>query len=298
MKIDTYQQRSLENTAHITAWLVYDEAEAKRNEHYIRLYFDECYQRNIQLHLLLIEKIEICILDAAPVIRYDGVILTLPTFAICRTINPILSQQLEYMCIPVFNNAFVSTICNHKMKTYQYMSAFGVQTMDTFWVRNAQAASGGAVYPFVIKPVDGKGGNHVFLVRNKKEYDVAAANLENRECVMQRVASDIGKDLRVYVIGKRIVMAMLRISEIDFRSNYCLGGNASVYELSGDERTSVEKIIGLFDFGLVGIDFVFHNGNIVFNEIEDVVGSRMVYALTKINIVAEYLDYILSVIAR
>ena len=282
----------------IVAWLIYDEVEAKRNEHYIRLYFDECYQRNIHLRLLLTEKIEICILDTAPAIRYDGVILTLPTFAICRTINPILSQQLEYMRIPVFNNAFVSAVCNHKMKTYQYVSAFGVQIMDTFWVRKAEDANKGAAYPFVIKPVDGKGGNNVFLVRNKAEHDVATAKLENRECIIQRVASDIGKDLRVYVIGKRIVTAMLRVSEIDFRSNYCLGGNASVYELSGDERTSVEKIIGLFDFGLAGIDFVFHNGNIVFNEIEDVVGSRMVYALTKINIVAEYLDYILSVIAR
>ena len=32
----------------------------------------------------------------------------------------------------------------------------------------------------------------------------------------------------------------------------------------------------------------------VFNEIEDVVGSRMLYAKTNINIVSEYIDYIVQ----
>ena len=31
-----------------------------------------------------------------------------------------------------------------------------------------------------------------------------------------------------------------------------------------------------------------------FNEIEDVVGARMIYAKTNINVVSEYLDFILS----
>ena len=52
----------------------------------------------------------------------------------------------------------------------------------------------------------------------------------------------------------------------------------------------------MFDFSLVGIDFVFHRGKMVFNEIEDVVGARMLYSKTDINIVSLYLDFILSLI--
>ena len=49
----------------------------------------------------------------------------------------------------------------------------------------------------------------------------------------------------------------------------------------------------MFDFGLVGIDFIVGNdGELIFNEIEDVVGSRMLYAVSDISVVPLYLDYI------
>ena len=91
---------------------------------------------------------------------------------------------------------------------------------------------------------------------------------------------------------------MLRISDKDFRSNFCLGGRAEVYNLSDEEREKVEKVIRLFDFDFVGIDFIFNNGKIVFNEIEDVVGSRMVYTYTDIDIVEMYVDYILEKVVK
>jgi gamma-F420-2:alpha-L-glutamate ligase len=48
-----------------------------------------------------------------------------------------------------------------------------------------------------------------------------------------------------------------------------------------------------FDFGLVGIDFIFaEDGSLMLNEIEDVVGSRTLSALSDMNIVREYLTFI------
>ncbi len=37
---------------------------------------------------------------------------------------------------------------------------------------------------------------------------------------------------------------------------------------------------------------MFNSGKIVFNEIEDSVGARMVYSLTNMDIIKEYCDYI------
>ena len=47
---------------------------------------------------------------------------------------------------------------------------------------------------------------------------------------------------KVYVIGGKIITAMLRISDKDFRSNFCLGGRAEVYNLSDEEREKVGKL--------------------------------------------------------
>ena len=56
----------------------------------------------------------------------------------------------------------------------------------------------------------------------------------------------------------------------------------------------VRAVQGLFSFGLVGVDFLFHQGQLVFNEIEDAVGTRMLYMHTQLDIASDYLDWILN----
>ena len=106
----------------------------------------------------------------------------------------------------------------------------------------------------------------------------------------------MGKDLRVWVIGGKIICSVLRVSKTDFRSNYCLGGEAVPYALSQSETELIKKIISLVKGDYYGIDFVFNNGKIVFNELEDTVGARMVYAKTDIDIISLFAEYIKSVI--
>lgn len=96
----------------------------------------------------------------------------------------------------------------------------------------------------------------------------------------------------MWLIGGEIICAVLRKSDSDFRSNFCLGGKALPYELSASEQALVLKIASLLKFDYIGIDFVFNEGKIVFNEIEDSVGARMVYEKTDIDILRLYCDYI------
>ncbi len=55
----------------------------------------------------------------------------------------------------------------------------------------------------------------------------------------------------------------------------------------------VNTIINHFDFGMVGIDFIFdEKGGFLFNEIEDVVGSRTLSMTSDTDIVKLYLEHI------
>lgn len=274
------------------AWLLYDKARVERNINYINIYFEECKKRNIDLKLILIEDIEFGIKNNNCTLLYKNKECSMPQFIIMRTINPLLTKHFEFMGIPVFNNSFVSAICNDKQKTYQYVSKANVEIMDTGFVKKGTCIS--IKYPSVIKPSFGSGGENVFLVKNEEEFKKAIDSISDENIVIQKPASDLGKDLRVYVLKDQIIASILRVSNSDFRSNYSLGGTAKIYNLSHEERSIIYKIIELFDFGLVGIDFVFHRGKMVFNEIEDVVGARMLYSKTDINIVSLYLDFILN----
>ena len=98
--------------------------------------------------------------------------------------------------------------------------------------------------------------------------------------------------MRVWLIGGEIIASILRVSKTDFRSNFCLGGEAVPYVLSAEETALVKRIAALIDYDYIGIDFVFNHGKIVFNEIEDSVGARMVYEKTDVDIIALYCEYI------
>jgi len=119
------------------------------------------------------------------------------------------------------------------------------------------------------------------------------------DVVVQPLTGNTHQDLRVYVIGKEILAGVLRTAKEGFKSNYSLGGDASLYKLTGDEKRIVNKVINQFDFGLVGIDFIIgDDGELIFNEIEDVVGSRMLYQCSNINIVELYLKFIIKSLHR
>ncbi len=282
-----------------SGWLCYTEAEAVRNAALIRYYESAARQRGITWKLILRERLQIETAEGENRFFYrenpwkeERQLLAKPDFAVCRIMDPAFRWTLELAGIRVFNSAWTASVCNEKALTYQYVAAHGIETMDT-WYDSRQCAEKG--YPVVAKPVDGSGGKGVMLLKSEMEKEEALSGpLSGRTVVFQKVASEPGKDLRVYVLGDQIVAGMLRQSNCDFRSNFTLGGSASPYSFSEEERCLVQRIIRLFDFGLVGIDFVFDRGKLVFNEIEDVVGARMLYTHTEIDIADRYLEWILK----
>ncbi len=86
---------------------------------------------------------------------------------------------------------------------------------------------------------------------------------------------------------------MMRRSNHDFRSNINQGGDAIPWQLGEKEEKWVREIAAAFDFGLAGVDFILHKGRLLLNEVEDAVGTRMLYA-SGYDVVPDYLDLILE----
>jgi len=259
-------------------WLIYDKEGAARNRTFIDFWFAAAEKRGVDLELLRSEN---------PLPEKN------PACAVVRTINPALSFRLEERGIPVYNPASVSEICNDKWKTYQLASRLGVPFPQTEYVPDP-AVMPSHPYPYVLKACAGHGGTQVFMVKNGEEEQAAKQALSGIPSVLQEPVSHLGKDLRVYVLGGKILAGMLRVSHTDFRSNFCLGGTAAPHELTAEERTIVEAFTNALPLGLAGIDLIYHDGKPVFNEIEDVVGCRMLYSQTPLDPVTLYLDWILE----
>lgn len=289
----------------MVGWLIYSEQDVEKNERYIEFYMGEGKLQDIIINLILVEKLEFGIRNDHCFLTYNQKEIKYPDFAICRTIYPLLSKQLEYMGILVFNNSQVAEICNDKAKTYQYVAQLGIQIVDSIFYQNSMVkqAINSRKEPSVIKAVAGHGGNQVFLVNpfhstgvemeKEADFNTVYEKLDKSDVVLQPLVGTRHQDLRVYIIGHEIIAAVLRTAKEGFKSNYSLGGEVREYKLSLEEIKIVGKIVNHFEFGLVGIDFIIGDkGELIFNEIEDVVGARMLYQCTDINLVRLYLNYI------
>ena len=272
-------------------WLLYNHSDAQKNKYYIDMYFEQCRCRNIDIMLIICDNAVFFTESGILKLKYENSAYDIPDFAVNRTRDFRISKILEDFGVKVFNNSYVTQICNDKMLTISLMAKNGIPVCDT--------ALNGFIFkePFVIKSLDGHGGNEVFLSENENTTKNFISKI-GKPFLTQKKVSDVGKDLRVYVIGKEIIASMLRTNKNDFRSNFSLGGNAEIYTLSSEEKFLVKKIINFFDFGLVGIDFIFDRGKIILNEIEDVVGARMLYQNTDVDIVSLYFDYIEAEITK
>ncbi|WP_066720514.1 ATP-grasp domain-containing protein [Clostridium sp. Marseille-P299] len=274
-------------------WLIYSKEDSIKNEWLINEYIREGKELGISIELLLTDSLEFGVKDNTWFVQYKDQEMNLPDFAIVRTIYPLLNRQLEMMGVSTYNNSKVAEICNDKAKTYQYVAQLKIPMVDTRFCRKHELVKRISKLEdkSVVKSVSGHGGSEVFLVENQT-YDKEITDIDSN-FVIQPLVGSKHQDLRVYVLGDEILACVLRTAKEGFKSNFSLGGDVCLYELSKEEEEVVKRIISMFDFGLVGIDFIVADDNtLLFNEIEDVVGARMLYQCKDINLAKMYLEFI------
>jgi len=284
-----------------TGILVYDRKDAEYNTWFIQHIIEEGRNNDLVIQLVLTEDLDSAYLENADLLaelfrnmagKTDSLAIftQMPDFAIMRNRNYEMSEAFENAGIRCFNSSYVCRIRNDKWEMYRDFSANGLPVMYT------QKAK--LPYPFVLKPVDGHGGENVFLIKTSDEYDAVVKtigeDLIKDKFIYQFPASEKGRDVRAYVIGDTIITAMERRNsdENEFRANFSLGGSASEYPLDKDELKVVARVAKHINADFVGIDLIFNNGKPIVNEIEDAVGTRMLYSHTDIDAVKEYIKWI------
>ena len=272
----------------LKGYLIYTEYESKRNDFFVKELLKSAKKYGIDLSILIYEKISINCKN----IFYENRKIDIPDFVIQRVMSYHLTITLEGMGIRAFNSSKLGQIADNKYLTYVKMKEFGIPVLKTIFQYDISDEN--IFYPNVTKPIDSKGGDRVFLNNNRDDYIKNIKTYSDTNFILQGLASDKGKDLRVYVIGNEIVTAVLRTSKDGFISNFCRGNDASLYELNRYEVELVNKIVSIINPDYVGIDFIFNNDGIVLNEIENVVGARMIYSLTDINIADRFIEYIVK----
>ena len=279
----------------MTGWLIYDAQQAQRNQWFAQALLHEgCLFSDLKL--VLAESLTYGVADRDIFFRIDGEPVLPPDYAIVRTIYPLLSETLEHAGVRVFNRAAISHICNDKRRTYAVARSAGTPVLPTvfcdrrFFSPHAAREIG---YPLVLKSAAGHGGKEVYLLEDEEALISTVSKLPADDFLLQKLLRPYGRDLRVYVLGGKILRAVMRTSG-GFKSNYSLGGSASLYDLDKRDTELVYRVLAALPcpVDLVGIDLMPGIQGLIFNEIEDVVGCRMLYETTDLPVEKIFMHYI------
>ncbi len=234
--------------------------------------------------------------------------LKLPDFAIFWDKDILLARRLEKMGLRLFNSSDSIETCDDKGQTAIALQAGGIRTPLTFlspkaypafgctdmnFLRKAEEKLG---YPMVIKENRGSFGQQVHLASNAYEAERLIASFKEHPFIMQEyIEESAGRDVRVNVVGGRVVASMYRYNDNDFRSNITNGGSMKKYEASeAQAKIAIDacKAIGL-DFA--GVDVLFGKDGPIICEVNSNPHFKTTLECTGINMAEHIISHIAEV---
>lgn len=219
-----------------------------------------------------------------------------------------LAIQLEKMGIPLYNSARSIELCDSKIQMYQALADREVPIPKT--IIAPKVFSGLPVteyspyehiaselgFPLVIKEAYGSFGQQVYLINNMDDLLSKVKALGSTEYVFQKfIHTSYGRDIRLNVVGNRVVAAMKRTSDTDFRANVSAGGKTEPYTPNEQEinlALNATKIVGA---SFSGVDLLFgENGQPFLCEINTNPHIKSIYDCTGINVADAMVEYIIN----
>ncbi len=278
---------------HKLCWLLYDAPDLAANRDYAALMKESGSNFGLDVTPVTLQELDMG-MDASgePYLRLDGQNVR-PDAVLSRMRLDWVSEHLESMGIPVFNNSKVCRICNDKRRTHQFLR--GLPMARTRFLPESSAVNDAPAFPAVLKPACGHGGEGIRLIEHADGWTKAIGELDGTPALCQSVAERPGRDLRVYVLFGEILAGVLRTaSDGGIVSNFKKGGQVELHTLTWQERALAQAVIDRFEAAgaplcMAGVDLLYNGDGPIIGEVEDVVGSRMLYQTSDIDLVELYL---------
>lgn len=220
-----------------------------------------------------------------------------------------LLKALEKSGLRTFNRYEAIEVCDDKMATCLALSGNGVNIPLTvpgvlcydsrveIKQSDAEKIEKNLGYPLIVKSCYGSRGTGVSLVENREQLLLKMNELKTLPHLFQKfIPESRGKDLRVIVIGGKVLGGMLRLSNGDFRSNVALGGKALVYPVSSKVEELCLKCASVLGLDYCGIDILLGKDDTPY--VCEVNSNAFFYGFeraTGINVAKAYAEYIFSV---
>ncbi|MEA4999263.1 MAG: RimK family alpha-L-glutamate ligase [Candidatus Limiplasma sp.] len=246
--------------------------------------------------------------ELAPIVDSPAFDASMYDFVLFWDKDIALATQLSQRGLPVFNSAESILRCDDKSLTYLTLRQAGIpmpRTIlapktypafgypDTGFVDQAAQALG---FPLVLKECFGSFGQQVYLFQALEPLRQKVRELAGTPMLFQTMVQEsLGRDVRVNVVGERVVASILRHSTNgDFRSNLTLGGVMEPYEPTADEANLALAAVRALGLTFAGVDVLFGADGPLICEVNSNAHFKTTLTCTGVNMAVELLREIKS----
>lgn len=242
-------------------------------------------------------------------IKYFHEDFPLPKVVLLRTgagVTPFQLSVLRYfeqqniLCI---NSSTAVEIAKDKMRSSQILSANDVAIPTTMIIHSpveSNFVEKNIGFPCIIKVVTGSYGEGIYLCEKKKDYKQLLEFIEtlgNKKTliVQEYLGEKPGEDLRVFVIGNKVIGAMKRIgAEGDFRANIARGGTGENFTVTSEIEEIALKAAKSIGLSIAGVDLLFDKRGFRVVECNSNPGFEGFEQYTQMNVANAITDYIIE----
>jgi len=238
----------------------------------------------------------------------DTVLQNAPDFVLFLDKDILLATYLKNKGIPIFNDPEVIETCDNKAKQYIQLAhkqipmpktIIAPKVYSTFTILETgyyERVLEQLSLPMIIKEGRGSFGMKVYLIETLEAFLEKVDELRGIDYVFQEfIASSRGRDIRVNIVGDKVVAAMYRHSETDFRANITNGGVAEEIELTSEQKALAIRAAKAVGAEFAGVDLLFgENEEPLVCEVNAASHIRNIYNVTGINVADSMIAYILE----
>lgn len=221
----------------------------------------------------------------------------------------VLAKALELLGYPVFNSSFGIEACDNKSLTHIYLAKENIPMPDTVvapmtygnigytdleFLAEVEVQLG---YPVVVKECYGSFGQQVYLCRDALALKQIVKKLQGSPLIFQKYVKEAqGKDVRLQVVGEKVVAAMERTAkEGDFRANITNGGTMKTYVPSYDEIKLAIKCCKILKVDFAGVDIIhLADGSPLVIEVNSNAHFKNIYDCTGVNTAECIMEYLIG----
>lgn len=236
--------------------------------------------------------------DGKALPRYDAII---PRIGSSMTFYGMaVVRQFEAMGVYCLNKAAPIGQSRDKLLAHQVLAAHRLGMPTTAFAKSSHDTKGildlvgGA--PVVVKLLESTQGKGVVLADTRKAASAlvdAFRGLNAHFLVQEFVKEAGGSDLRCFVVGGKVVGAMMRTAQAgEFRSNVHQGGSVKKVRLTKEERRTAIKAARVLKLNVAGVDILRSDSGPKILEVNSSPGLQGIEEATRKDIAGAIIEYI------